>query len=331
MKSFLRSLVKDPLRKILALVFTLVLYWALNEGKQREDSIDGVQMHIVCDDDVFLPEKERSCAVRLAVRGSESIIKKLRAEEISGEIRITTGTPGFATGKVVLHFNPRDFSAPRGVEVIRVENPQEFTIDVQRKVTRSLPVKPEIFGRIPVGWVNEGVFCTPSHVTVSGPERMMELLQEVVTEPLNIDGETVSFSKKGLLLKNPSYSELTYNSVSTDVFVKMSRQPDAPRKLNDIPVRCLLPPQRMTEITLDKAVVSVTVSGSQSLVNRISNKDVMVFADFSDPKYAVPGEHLVQLQAVLNNADGKLRVTAIEPQEILIRSVSTEKETGKKK
>ena len=288
-------------------------------------------MRIVCDDNVFLPETGRSCAVRLMVRGSESIIKKLRADEISGEVRITTRTPGFASGKVVLHFNPRDFSVPRGVEVIRVDNPQEFTIDVQRKITRSLPVKPEIFGRIPVGWINEEVICSPSHVTVSGPERTMEHLQEVVTEPLNVDGETVSFSKKGLQLKNISHGELTYNATSTDVFVKISRQPDALRKLNDIPVRCLQPPQRVMKVALDKAVVSVTVSGSQSLVNRISNKDVMVFADLSDPKYAVPGEHLVQLQAVLSNADGKLRITAVEPQEILIRSVSAAKEAGKKK
>ena len=65
MKSFLHMLVKDPLRKILALVFTLVLYWALNEGKQREDSIDGVQMHIVCDAVALSEEKKETLKAQL--------------------------------------------------------------------------------------------------------------------------------------------------------------------------------------------------------------------------------------------------------------------------
>ena len=322
MKSFLIFLFKDPLRKLIALSLTVVLYAVLNEGKQREEIIDGVQMLIKCDDDIFIPDSLRSCAVRLSARGSESRIKKVTNRDIHGEVMITRNTPGFASGRVVLHFNPRDFVSPRGVEVIRVEQPLEITIPVQRKITRMLPVRPETIGRVQAGWVCNEVSCEPASVIVSGPERVVNSLKEVVTEPLNIDGETVSFSKKGMLLKNPRPEELTFDLTAAEVFVKIAHVPDVPRKLVDIPVRCMVPPGKAVNFIPEKAVVSVTVSGWQSEINRISGQDVTVLADLSDPKYLSPGEHQVRLRAVLNNQNNNnLRVVSIEPLEIKIKGV----------
>ncbi|MBR7130813.1 MAG: hypothetical protein IKC82_02325 [Lentisphaeria bacterium] len=321
MSAFLTFLFKDPLRKLIALSLTIVLYAVLNEGKQREEIIDGIPMQIKCDDDVFLPEINRSCSVRLTVRGSESTIKKLTKQDIQGTIMLSRNTPGFASGRVTLRFNPKDFAVPRGVEVIRVEHPQELTIPVQRKISRMLPIHPETFGSVQSGWVCNEVTAEPASVIVSGPERLVNTLREVVTEPLNIDGETVSFSKKGLILKNPQPEELSFDLSSAEVSVKIVRIPDVPRKFTDIPVRCMVPPGNSVQLQPDKKIVTVTVSGRQSAINKISGKDITVFADLSDPKYQLPGEHLLQLQAVLNNPQDNLRISAIEPKEIKIKSV----------
>ena len=83
----------------------------------------------------------------------------------------------------------------------------------------------------------------------------------------------------------------------------------------------MVPPGNSVQLQPDKKIVTVTVSGRQSAINKISGKDITVFADLSDPEYQLPGEHLLQLQAVLNNPQDNLRISAIEPKEIKIKSV----------
>ena len=207
------------------------------------------------------------------------------------------------------------------MEVVRVEEPRVIRVEVQRKITRTLPVKVETSGKIPVGWRNDEISSVPAKVDVTGPEKMVNALKDIVTETLNIDGETVSFSKKGLLLKKHPGTGLTYSVESADVFVKISRLPDTSRTLKDIPVRCLFPPGKVLNAVPDKTGVAVTVSGQPRLVNRVNSSDIMVFADLSAPQFAAPGNHRVPLKAVFNNPDGKLRVVSVEPQEINIRVV----------
>jgi YbbR domain-containing protein len=325
MKSFLHMLVKDPLRKFLALVFTLVLYWALNESKQREITLDRIPVQIVCDDGFVLSEYGIVPSVRLRVRGSDSIIKKLRAEDISGSVRITAETKGMRSGNAVIPLNAKDFSVPRGVEVMRVEEPREIRVEVQRKITRSLPVRVETSGRIPAGWKNDEISTVPDRVDVTGPENFVKTLKDVVTETLNIDGETMTFSKNGLLLKKHLGRGLSYSVDSADVVVKISRIPDYSKTLKDIPVRCLMPPGKVLNAVPDKMSVDVTLSGQPGYVDRINRSDVMVFADLSEPHFARQGDYAVHLNAVLNNADGKSRVVSVEPQEIRVRMMPAEK------
>ena len=329
MKSFLHSLISDPLRKFISLFLALVLYWALNEGKQREEEIDNVHVTIECDDDVFLSDMYDSRRVSLTVRGSESRIKKLERKDISGKVRLSRKSPGFDEGMVILDLSPRDFTVPRGIEVVKIKELNTKSVRVQPRISRFIPVKAEIIGRVPAGWVCSSVKCRPEKILVSGPESIVANLQEIVTEPLNIDGETATFHKTGMLLRNPGARVLTFDNAAVTVLVEISRMPDARRYLKDVPVRCLLPPQSVLSVALEKSVVGVTVSGPQSEVGRISAKDLMVFADLSDPKYAVSGEHLVQLQGMLNNPEGKFRVVAVDPQEIRIKTMVVEKNKKK--
>ena len=322
MRNFWTFLLKDPLRKIIALVLTIILYAVLNEGKQREVTVD-VPLKVVCGDDVFLPGHNRNYMARVTLRGTESQIKQLKEkEDVTGALTITQNTPGFDSGKITMTLSPSDFSAPRGVEVIRVEQPQELDFQVQRRVNnRRIAVRPDFTGSVPPGLTVDKITSSPGYITVSGAESAVNNLREVVTVPLNVDGETVSFSKPSVALKNPEPDKLTFSRNDVEVFVSIVQMPDVERKLSNIPVRFVIPQQRGESVFPDRDTVTVIVSGQQSVINRITEKDVLVLADLSDPAYEVAGEHTVMLRAVLNSASGNLRISSIEPEKIQIKCV----------
>lgn len=314
LSSFFHFLIKDPWRKLIALSLTVVLYLVLNDGKQREEDFNDVSLTIECADDVFLPEMDRTQRVQLTLRGSESRIKRLEKKDIQGRIKINRKTPGFSSQIITL--TPRDFTVPRGIEVVRVK-PEQLLIPLEPRGMRQLPVKVNITGEVLPGW-HSRVRCVPESVSVFGPESVLHKLENVETDPLSVQGENFGF-EKSLGLINPRPHELTLAVSSVNVKVDVIQEPQ--RTLTGIPLQIIMPQGKLLKFEAESKSVSVTFSGKQSLINQISAEDVTVFMNLSDAKYAVAGEYTVALQAVLNNhKDAKLHVS-VKPAEIKIKSM----------
>lgn len=318
MKRFLTFLLKDPLRKLIALALTIVLYAVLNEGKQQQKDVVNIPLTIEYSGDVFLPENSRTQSLRLTVRGSESRIKKLNVQDIAGRVKISRNTPGFDSGTVSLQISPDDFVTPKGIEVVSID-PDVLTLPVQRKIRREVTVSPVITGQPRQGFERGEVRCYPDTVVISGPEKAVAGILSVSTEPLHIlSGETRPFSK-GVQLINPMPEELTFNISTTNVSVTIRQLPYIAREIAGIPVQWQRPLKEQLKITPEQEKVDVTLAGTQNDLDNISLGDLMVFADLSDPRYAVAGEHLVPVQAVLKRADGNVRIQAVSPAKIKIK------------
>ena len=329
---------KDPLRKIIALSLTVVLYAVLNEGKQQHRDIGQVMLEIEGGEDVFIPKAERSCYVNLSVRGSESRIKKLRSQDINGKakdivgkVRVVGDPAAFSAGTLKLHLAPEHFRCPRGIEVIAIE-PAVLTLPIQRKISRDVPVEPVITGKPQPGRATSGIRCFPERVTVTGPERAVQALASIRTEPLSIDGEVMTFDKEMKLI-NPMPGEFDFDAQSTNISVTIIESPDVPREIRDVPVRYLASPLHQSRGLIpslpDRSRVSVMITGQQGAVNRITASDITVYADIGDPRYAQVGEHQVPLRAVLPVQDGGARVTGIVPDKVTIRIRSASDRDGK--
>lgn len=312
--SFFRFLLKDPWRKLIALFLTVVLYLVLNDGKQREEDMNDVSLTIECADDVFLPEMDRMQRVQLTLRGSESRIKNLEKKDIYGRIKVNRKTPGFSSQIITL--TPRDFTVPRGVEVVRVK-PEQLLLPLEPRGMRQLPVQVDVTGEVLAGWQSK-VYCDPESVSVSGPESVLRKLEKIITEPLSVQGDSRGF-KKSLELVNPKPHELTLAVSSVNVSVDITRMPE--RILPNISLQCIESPGRELNFELGTKRVSVTVSGEQRLINEISANDVTVFVNLSDAKYAVPGEYTVALQAVLKDRKNNQLQISVEPAEIKVKSM----------
>jgi virulence-associated protein VagC len=133
--------------------------------------------------------------------------------------------------------------------------------------------------------------------------------------------ETVQKYKEGKVLvimpDEQSGDNITVSRMVAPFFVDV--YPEGSNELATF--RFVIPQQRGESVFPDRDTVTVIVSGQQSVINRITEKDVLVLADLSDPAYEVAGEHTVMLRAVLNSAGGNLRISSIEPEKIQIKCV----------
>ena len=316
MNSFFSFLFRDPLRKLIALLLTIVLYAVLNEGKQQQKDISHVPVKINCDDDVFISKVAANTTLHVVVRGSESRIKNLDTQSIYAAVDVTRKTPGFDSGNVTLVLEPKDFVTPPGIEVVSIE-PKNLVLPVEKKVSKEIKIVPVVQGKPRAGLDHNGGRCSPGVVTVSGAERALRDLQEIRTEPLTIPrGESRSFSKIVNLI-SPG-EDFALNISQTEVTVTITDEMS--RILpNRIAVNWHYPLNWDKKIVPSENAVSVTIAGLQDEINKISGDSVMVFADLNDRKYNIPGEYDVPLKAVLNSSGHVVRIVKIEPALIRVK------------
>ena len=318
MKSFWQFLIQDPLRKLIALALTVVLFAVLNEGKQLNKDINAVLLNVHCDDEVFLSHANTVIPVRLSVRGSESRIKNLNTGDITGVLEISRNTPGFDSGTLHLPLSADNFVCPRGIEIIDID-PKSVVLPVQRKISREVAIVPEINGRPRQGWELREVGCFPETVLVTGPERAVNNLSGIATEVLNIRPEETQTFSKNMPLRNPMPDEYTFNVASANVTVTISRQVNIRRQLDNIPVRWIFSQNKSLRFTPANSVSSVTLSGSQAAVGKILPENILLYAELSDPMHMNPGEYEITLQAVIKNSDGSVKIVSVKPDKIKVK------------
>lgn len=316
MNSFFSFLFRDPLRKLIALLLTIVLYAVLNEGKQQQKDIAHVPVKINCDPDVFMSKVAANTTLHVVVRGSESRIKNLDIQSIYATVNVTRKTPGFESGNVTVVLEPKDFVTPPGIEVISIE-PKNLVLPVEKKVSKEVKIVPVVQGRPRSGLDHDGGRCSPDVVTVSGAERALRDLQEIRTEPVTIPrGESRSFSKTVNLI-SPG-EDFVLNISRTEVIVTITDEMS--RILPDrIAVNWHCPLNWDKKIVPVEKAVSVTIAGLQDEINKISGESVMVFADLNDPKYNTPGEYDIPVKAILNTPGHVVRIIKIEPAVVRVK------------
>src|SRR5262249_50537926 len=117
--------------------------------------------------------------VQVRLRGSSNVIKEITAKDVSTTIDL--GKMG--RGEKIVPLSPQNVQAPFGAEVIRV-NPSSVRFNLERTITKKIPVVPMIVG-LPTDPYEVGkVTVTPSVVEIEGPESRVNALSSIATVPI---------------------------------------------------------------------------------------------------------------------------------------------------
>jgi YbbR domain-containing protein len=178
--------------KLLSL-FLAVLLWVVVLGEQKVDVTVNVPLNFDLPQNLFLVNFPTD-ALEVHLRGPKTLVTSATPREIT-----FGGLPKkLVEGENIIPIREDMFRVPRGIQVVDV-SPRRVRVVLDAAVEREVEISPRVEGNPPEGFVVRRVTATPSRVRMVGPTSELQRITRVRTLPINLRGQTASFSTRALL------------------------------------------------------------------------------------------------------------------------------------
>ncbi len=187
--------------KIISLVAAILLF-SFYRISSMEERFFTVPLNVEINDRLIASE-EYPRTVRVTVKGrAEDILLILEDDiSISADFRSCTKEGEYTSPVKIVRKG-----AALSIEPIEIlVEPMEITLSLEKKVTRSLEVKPSIIGFPEKGYNISQYFITPSSVEAQGPESVMKGLSFIHSEDIDVSDRKNDFTVR-VRLRKPSPS-----------------------------------------------------------------------------------------------------------------------------
>ncbi|OHD18130.1 MAG: hypothetical protein A2087_02935 [Spirochaetes bacterium GWD1_61_31] len=308
-KKILDLIFDDWIAKVLCLVVALVLYAFFHFN-----SLDEVPLSVpltIITNDAFVPASQYPRIANLVLRGESVAIKAIQESDLEAIADFGAyGAPG--TWRVPVRIVKRGQAVLVDPLSISVE-PSEVSLTIEARLAKPLTVRPDLHGEVAAGFELTGFTVLPESVEAYGPVSLLAGIDEVLTEPISLNGRDKDFEimvrvvRSNVLINHGSSEFIT-------VRVRISQELVF-RTFNDVPVQFVGLPDRFglsAEIP-PVAAVSVVLGGPRRQIEafRIGADDFSVDLSLID----AVGEHELSVLAVLPEG---LTLQSIQPATVLV-------------
>jgi YbbR domain-containing protein len=150
--------------------------------------------------------------VDVRVRGSSGVLSRMGPGEMPAVLDLRAAR----LGRRLFQLTPGQVHAPYGVEVLQV-SPATVTMEFETSGVRVLPITADLDGTPAAGFEVVSVAVDPASVEVAGPEGALRQLQNAVTEPVSVAGQSrpvreivnVGVAEGGVRLRTPQTVTVT--------------------------------------------------------------------------------------------------------------------------
>ncbi len=308
----------DFLRKAIALLFALLVWWKISMQIGTEEVIRNVPINIIENISTVPSEKKSTESVNLVVR----TISQRRGAISPSDIKISINLPSKAPDceRLVEYDILRDanIKKPFGIKILS-SDPEKVLVKIDRRTTKEIPVAARFTGRLSDDYAYGEVLIKPEKVSLSGPQSILKNIKQIYTEPIILD-KTLdqSFEKNCALDSIPNIAITPENVfVSVEIY-KKTRE----KTLAGLQVLCLTPfGLEKIPVKIFPTNVDVTISGAMTSVESIKSNEVIPFININDEKSKSDG--LYKVECYLARPD--IKVLSIYPNEIKVGSGNSEK------
>jgi YbbR domain-containing protein len=280
LKRFLLFLIRDPIRKIFAILFAfgLWLFVAVDNDYQYERNLKtiytGLPESLIVTDS--LPEID----VEFNGRGRTLFtIWLLRPKVLCNLADARRGDNKIPTRNL---FIPLTFS-----DVAINYRLKSLDIRIDEKIHKEIILGVPIRGVLKKGFTVSAI-SSPGSVHVTGPRELLRVLTELTADSVNLNNASSSFEKI-LTIATPS-PLIKIASAATAIRIEIDTA--VQKLLTDIPLRIINPSGK--RITLDRNVVdTLVIEGPKSGMPRIDKSDIEIKIRLPDLKagyYSLPAE-----------------------------------------
>lgn len=304
----------DPLS--LALAFVLAcLVWVYVDDRRIEIREFEIPLLVQVPEEWELDQNRlppTSFTARL--QGPREQMKALRPADLKVRKVLTPPAAEQDSLEIELTIQDRDIRTPPSVVVVNKEL-HSITVTAVKLVPQYIRIKPILVGDPAPGYRVLTATAEPRIVKVDAPKGVLNFGDSLECYPVDISGKSQSL---GLTVgvKNAIIGGRMIRS-NTDVWVSVVIEPIPERRvLEKVPVRILYGPLLGLRITkIHPATVSLEVEGPQALVQKLTERDPIVYADLVDVTGPPQGEHSLPLRTV---ASPEVVVKTLTPPEVTV-------------
>lgn len=210
--------------KIFSFLIALILWFSLIPEEKRfsEKSLNvPLELHNI-PSHIELVERPIQ-TVQVIVRAPERLINQITPANVHAVLDLKKAS----TAQEDYTLSRNMVSIPSGAEVKEI-SPSLVKLKFEKSKELMLPVKPNIIGEVPEGFILEKTEVEPSEVLVKGPESKVNENDVVRTSPIDISGFNHTTAVEADLI-TPA-PEITIMGPKTTVLVKLLIQKKEPKK-----------------------------------------------------------------------------------------------------
>ncbi len=240
--------------------------------------------------------------VKIDVTGPRNLLSLLDAERLTLKIDLR----GVASGQSEFKIYPAMFNVQRNTAVTSI-SPDQLSLDVDRVVTRDVPVHLAVQGKVEPGYTITSVDITPPTVTIAGPSRFVTPLTSVSTEPFDLKGLTSDTSRSvDIAAPNPA---LGFSTGHVDARVNVAEAiTDREFRAVDVEVK-----DSGFKYRVEPRQATLTIRGPAVKLAGLAPKGLA----YVDAKGVAPGSHELPLQVTL--PDG-MQLVRQSPDKVRLRT-----------
>jgi YbbR domain-containing protein len=283
LKSWLGTLKRHRLLKLLSLLLAIALWFAVS-GEERTETTLNMPLEMINLKQHLMVTSEVPPAIQVRVVGPRSIINNLSQTRLTEALDLAN----YKSGRHTFYLGPNSFSFPRGVQVIRIQ-PNPINLTLAATITQTLPIKPVIENNPPEGYQVVSVQTRPSQVTVKGPVPELSVLKSISTLPIDLSNlKDSTIIATDLDFKNLHLSLKEAVPILADIQIAPKT---LTRTLSGVPV--LTEPQAAK---VSPAQVTLTIKGPWPQVQDLKAENLKARVDTSN---LAPGRHRLKLAVEL--------------------------------
>ena len=205
--------------------------------------------------------------VDVRLRASPGLIDSLDP----GEVLATIDLKGAGEGEQIVQLTPDRFRVPFGFRIVKI-TPSLLTLNLERTLSKTLPVRPRVLGRPAPGYEVVEVRSEPAEIRVRGPRSRVQEIESAFTEPVSVEGadatteETVNVGLEDPLLRLEGVGRVKVTA--------RIREVQEERVFDSLPVEA-----RGHDAALSPRAVRVVVSGPASIVEGLAPGDLRPYVN----------------------------------------------------
>lgn len=152
------------------------------------------------------------------LKGPSRVLESLKDDpQLSYKIDLSAAKPG----PLFINISAEMIKLPRRVSILEID-PASFTITIETRTEKNIPVVADLKKDPPPGYVISRVVASPSMVRLTGPASVLEEISAVRTTPINV-GELTETIKKKVALNlnyNPNVRAIGDSLVEVEIVVE---------------------------------------------------------------------------------------------------------------